>query len=131
MACFSRQMGGKKNIVDVGTKTLREQRCGADVKPSRTIGMWNAAAPRITPVMAPISSPPTFVRTSRGSFGSGRFNSRPRSMAPTFLLRSDRRFPCLSRQHPGAQRPSSTKYGCGAAGVADPHLAGAEEKEVL
>ena len=46
--------------------------------PSRTTSIRRAAAPRISPAMQPSSKPPTFVRTSSPSCGSGRLTSSAR-----------------------------------------------------
>ena len=43
------------------------------MKPSMTTKAWRAAAPRMMPVMQPISKPPTFRKTSNPSRGSGWF----------------------------------------------------------
>src|SRR5581483_5726928 len=53
------------------------------MKPSTTSGMRKAAAPSIAPAIAPISRPPTLVRTSRASFASGRLMASPFSIAAT------------------------------------------------
>src|SRR5262245_53583866 len=122
-------MGGKKKVVDMRTKTLSEQRCGAryeTVENHRNVERRSAEndtrhsadfqsshfrknIERIFRV-GPIHFQTVF--DGRNFFSQGRIvdsGSPPNHIA-------------------GRGTRQSTKYGCGTAGVADPHLASAEKK---
>ena len=102
------------------------------MKPSNTIGMRNAAAPKIIPVMAPISKPPILARTSRASWTSGLICFQTSLDGGNFSFQScivDSRAPAdhIGRGSAG----DCAKNGRGAAGIADSHIAGAQNKDIF
>src|SRR5262245_37223838 len=122
-------MGGKKKVVDMRTKTLSEQRCGAryeTVENHRNVE--RRGAENHTRHSADFQSShfckniERIVRVGpihfKTAFDGCNFSSQGRIV--------DSRSP--ADDIVGRSARQSTKYGCGAAGVADPHVASAEKK---
>ena len=78
------------------------------MKPSISTGTPYSAPPRNTPHSPAMSKPPTFLRTSRTSAGSGRLTSRAFRMAATFRARPSSERPAPRPVISSAGRSSST-----------------------
>src|SRR3989304_2573644 len=77
------------------------------MKPSSSTGFRSEAAPRISPAIPPISKPPTFIRTSMASSGSGRVTASAFSTTATFNERPPAPIPVPRPAPPAAAAPAT------------------------